>query len=235
MTCHASLSLAALSASITCSTFSHFISPSNIFLCFPQLRFHRVIAGVTRCSSFSHLITWQKRLPDVYVFYFWVIFLCQHLVTLFSLISLQSMRFVAFSIRTTFLFPLVSFVTVLKLSRPRIHTSEWVQCVYLIVSISFSGYSFMLVLFLMQFQCCCNHHFILKYRYPSFWTDPWTFIVSTFCYSIPTLFFFLLSSSKLSNSCCKSSLFSAINTVSSACLKLFTLRCASCFNSWVSF
>ena len=35
--------------------------------------------------------------------------------------------------------------------------------------------------------------------------------------------FFLLSSSTMSNNCCKSSLFSGINTVSSACLKLFQL------------
>ena len=50
--------------------------------------------------------------------------LCQFLVTLFRLISLQSLRFGAFSAGTTFLLPPISFVTVLKLSRPRIHTSE---------------------------------------------------------------------------------------------------------------
>ena len=80
------------------------------------------------------------------------IVLCQLLVTLFRLISLQSMRFITFSIGTTFLLPPISFVTGLKLSKPCIHTSEWVQystpglfflcewrCVHLLVPISCPG------------------------------------------------------------------------------------------------
>ena len=43
------------------------------------------------------------------------------------LVSLQSMRFLTFSEGTTFLLPLISFVPVLRLSRPDIQTSEWVQ------------------------------------------------------------------------------------------------------------
>ena len=88
----------------------------------------------------------------------------------------QSMRFVAFSEGTTFLLPPVSLVPVLKLLRPHIHTSECVQyntsglfflsesrCGYLLVLISFSENLFLLALFLIQFQCCCIHHLILKY------------------------------------------------------------------------
>ena len=62
------------------------------------------------------------RLPGVFVFYLRVILLCQLLVTLVHFIALQSMSFVAFSVGTS-----VPFVTVLKLSMPHIHTSEWVR------------------------------------------------------------------------------------------------------------
>ena len=48
----------------------------------------------------------------------------QLLVTLLRLISLQSMRFAASAEGTTFLWPPVSFVPFLKLSRPSIHTSD---------------------------------------------------------------------------------------------------------------
>ena len=44
---------------------------------------------------------------------------------LFHLISLQFIRFVAFSVGTMFLLPTVSFVTVEKLSRYHIHTSDF--------------------------------------------------------------------------------------------------------------
>ena len=108
------------------------------------------------------------------------------------------MRSVAFSVGTTFLLPPVSFVAALKLSRPRIHTSEWVQystpglffcewrCVYLLVLISFSGNYFLLELFLVQFQCCCFHRLILKY--PSVWIDPfaWVYSRSWRCSSVDT-------------------------------------------------
>ena len=65
--------------------------------------------------------------------------------------------FVAFSVGITFLLPPVSFIAVLKLSRPPIHSSGWLQyhtsglfgrrCIYLFVPISCSGNSFLLVLF----------------------------------------------------------------------------------------
>ena len=64
---------------------------------------------------------------------------------------MRFVTFLAFSLGTTFLLPPVSFVTVLKLSMPLIHSSERVQystpglfflyvsrCLYLLVLISFS-------------------------------------------------------------------------------------------------
>ena len=97
MTFCSSLTLVAFSASVTLSTFSHFVSPPNILSCFlPLLHFPSIIPVVTRCSRFSLLITWLKMLA-IYVFYIWVILLCRLHVRLFCLISLQSMRFVAFS------------------------------------------------------------------------------------------------------------------------------------------
>ena len=53
--------------------------------------------------------------------------LCQLSVILLHLISFHSMRFVAFSVGTTFLWLLVCFAAVIKLSRPDIHTSGWIQ------------------------------------------------------------------------------------------------------------
>ena len=141
------------------------------------------------------------------------------------------------------------FLTVLKLSRPRIHKSEWVQysttglfflcesrCDFLLVLILFSGNSFLLELFLMQFQCSCVHHLILNLNL-FLCLSLFTLIKMLVCgrsllplttiTSVLLLFnsnpFFLLSSSTMSNNCCKSSLFSGIDTVSSACLKLFKL------------
>ena len=109
----------------------------------------------------------RKRLLGIYVFYSWVILLSQFLVTfLFCLISLQSTRFVSFSVETTFLLQPVSFAAVLKLSRPHIHTSGWVQfntpglflfvCewiyIYLLVTISFSKNLFFLALYIMCYS-----------------------------------------------------------------------------------
>ena len=145
--------------------------------------------------------------------------------------------------------PLVSFFTVLKMSGPRVHTSEWVQhsttglfflcesrCGFLLVLISFSGNSFLLDLFLMQFQCSCVHLLILNLNL-FLCLNLFTLIKMLVCgrsllplttiTCVLLLFnsnpFFLLSSSTMSNNCCKSSLFSDNNTVSSACLKLFKL------------
>ena len=73
-------------------------------------------------------------MPGFYVFYLWVILLCHLLVTLFHLISLQSMRFIAFSVGTTFLLPPVSVLAVLILSRALLLV--WME-MYLFVSIDF--------------------------------------------------------------------------------------------------
>ena len=147
------------------------------------------------------------------------------------------------------------------MSRPRIHTLEWVQhsttglfflcesrCGFLLVLISFSGNSFLLELFLMQFQCSCIHHLILNLNL-FLCLSLFTLIKMLVCgrsllplttiTSVLLLFnsnpFFLLSSSTMSNNCCKSSLFSGNNAVSSACLKLFLKVVPSYLNSWVSF
>ena len=70
----------------------------------------------------------QKRLLGIYVFYLRVILLCGLLVTLFHLVSLQSMRFIVFfSKGPTFLLPPNSIVLVLKLSWSRIYILEWVE------------------------------------------------------------------------------------------------------------
>ena len=105
MTFHIFISLVAFGASLTHPIFSHFAGPSNIFPC----RFYLFPLVITRCASFSVLITWQKRfawrlciLFYTYIFNLRVI-LCQLLVTL-NLLSLQSMRFVAFSLGIKFLF-----------------------------------------------------------------------------------------------------------------------------------
>ena len=137
--------------------------------------------------------------------------LCQLLVTLFCLTSLQPIRIAAFSLGTLFLLPSVLFVAVLKFYRCRIHTSGWIQydtsglfllcdwrCIYLLLLISFFVNSFLLALFFMGFHCC---------------------IIIT----IPKYLKWPPSSSIMSNNHHKSSLFSATYTVSSAYLKLLML------------
>ena len=135
------------------------------------------------------------------------------------------------------------------MSRPHIHTSEWVQhsttglfflcesrCGFLLVLISFSGNSFLLELFLMQFQCSCVHLLIRNlnlflclnlFTLTKMLVCGRSLLPLTTITRVLSLFnsnpFFLLSSSTMSNNCCKSSLFSGNNTVSSACLKLFKL------------
>ena len=62
MTFHASLSLVTFSASVTYPTFNLFGSPFSIFSrCFPLLCFLSINPVVTRCSSFSLLITQPKK------------------------------------------------------------------------------------------------------------------------------------------------------------------------------
>ena len=101
--------------SIPRPTFSHFIRQSNIFLrCFPLLCFPSIIPVVL---AFTYYILY-KLTSD---------FVSASRITQLSLISFQSMRLVALSIRTTFLLHPVSFGDVLRLSRPCIYTSEWVQ------------------------------------------------------------------------------------------------------------
>ena len=61
MTFYASLPLTAFSAPVTRPTLSLFVSPSNIFLHYLYMQhFPSIIPVVTRCSSFSLLITWPK-------------------------------------------------------------------------------------------------------------------------------------------------------------------------------
>ena len=88
----------------------------------------------------------------------------------------------------------------------------------------------------MQFQCSCVHHLILNLNL-FLCLSLFTLIKMLVCgrsllslttiTSVLLLFnsnpFVLLSSSTMSNNCCKSSLFSGINTVSSEYLKLFKL------------
>ena len=110
------------------------------------------------------------------------------------------------------------YYTCLKLSRLRIHRSEWYgtpgffflcesNCGYLLVLISFSENSFF-ALFSLQFQCSCIHHLIVKYPRavfelipllefipPNKDVDLWTLIISTdyhyfcLCYSTPIFFY----------------------------------------------
>ena len=57
----ASQSLDVFSTPVTLPTFSHFTFPFNIFIrFFFMLRFLSTIPTVTRCSSFSIFISWQK-------------------------------------------------------------------------------------------------------------------------------------------------------------------------------
>ena len=100
--------------------FSASFSPSIFSRCFPLLRFPSIIPVVTRFSSYSVLIAWRKklcwRLPILFI---------SDLVTVFRLVSLLALRFIAFSEGTIFLLPTVSFVLVLLLSRLCIRTSQF--------------------------------------------------------------------------------------------------------------
>ena len=146
------------------SYLSHFVSPSNIFSrCFLVLRFLSIIPLVTGCSRFSLLITWPKKVVWRFCFLF-----MSDLVSASS--NTDSFDFFAVpkihSILQRNHFSVASFLLYLS-SRPRIHTSEWVQynspglfflcksrCGYLLALISFSENSFLLA----QFQCCCAQH-----------------------------------------------------------------------------
>ena len=111
------------------------------------------------------------------------------------------MTFVAFSAGAAFNFmlPLVSFVAVLKLSRPHIQTSQWVQhsapgfffiMKYWFVSIDFMLWKLIFACPIFYgFQSCCFHCLILKY--PSIWIDSiaWVYISSWRCWSVDTLCF----------------------------------------------
>ena len=99
------LSLVAFSASVTLLTLSHFLSASNIFSrSFPSyvfLQSFQLSQDVILSLFSSHS---QKRCLGAYIFYLQVI-LCQLLINLFRLISLQSMS----------LLPPVSFVSVFEI------------------------------------------------------------------------------------------------------------------------
>ena len=101
-----------------------------------------------------------------------------------------------------------------------------------LVLIAFSCNSCVLALFLMQLQVFVSSawysmevlelmpllELIPVIKHVDLWTDMFQLTAITSVFPVPTL-----SSSTLSNNCCKSSLFSAINTVSSVYLKLFLL------------
>ena len=128
-----------------------------------------------KMSSFSLLITW----PKTVAWHLYILFMGDLVVSA----SFNTISFDFFAVheicsilrRNHILLPQVYFLSVLKLSRQCIHTSEWVQystlgfflcesrCDYLLVLITFSENSTFLALFLMQFQICCEHHFIFKY------------------------------------------------------------------------
>ena len=58
-----SRSFVAFSTSVTRPTFSHFVSPSNIFpRCLPLLSFPSIIPVVTSCSSLYLFLTWSRRI-----------------------------------------------------------------------------------------------------------------------------------------------------------------------------
>ena len=98
MTFHASLSLVAFSVFVTRPTLSLFVSPSNIFSrCFPLLHFPSTIFSSHEMFLFLFSSHGHKRLLGVYVVCLRVILLCRLLITLFSLISLQCIRIVAFT------------------------------------------------------------------------------------------------------------------------------------------
>ena len=115
--------------SVPQSTLSRFVSPSNIFSrCFRLLRFPSIIPVVIRCSSFSLLTTWPKKVA-------WrlCILITSHLVMSASH-NIVSFDFFAvheiYSVlrRNHICVASSLFSTpVLNMSRPRIHTPEWVQ------------------------------------------------------------------------------------------------------------
>ena len=95
MTFHASLSLVAFSVFVTRPTLSLFVSPSNI--CFSLLHFPSTIFSSHEMFLFLFSSHGHKRLLGVYVVCLRVILLCRLLIKLFCLISLQCIRFVAFT------------------------------------------------------------------------------------------------------------------------------------------
>ena len=128
MTFHASLSLIAFSASVTLPALSQIVNLSNIFsnfslvaFSFYPFSFHNNI--IQLYSSFSLLITWPKKVA-------WRL----HILFMDGLVVSASCDTVSFDFfagheirsivrKNHISFASVSFVTVLKLSRPRIHTS----------------------------------------------------------------------------------------------------------------
>ena len=129
MNFHASLPFVAFSVSVTLPSLSHFVSPSNIFSrCFSAFSLDH--SNCHKMSSFSllFLITWpkKKRLLGVAYSIFTSDFVSasrKHVLPCisFDFFAVHEIRSIP---RTTFLLPPVSFVTVLKLFRPRIHIHQ---------------------------------------------------------------------------------------------------------------
>ena len=166
--------------------------------------------------------------------------LCQLLITLFCMISLQSMIFAAFSIGTTYLLPLL-YLLFLKFL-----TSEWVQCSspglfflcesrcsYFLVPTSFSktfAYDILDAISVLlrqsfgikepkclNWSLCLSLFSLIKMLFCEqslfqLMTNPSVFLL------LNSNHFYLLSSSTICNYFCKSSLLSAINSLSWAYL-----------------
>ena len=161
--------------------------------------------------------------------------MCLLLIT--CLISLQSMRFVTFSIGTTFLLPLVLFfffffVALLNVSRPGIHTLQWVQYsttglwmkTYLKTPLFLRYPLYISVLLCPSFDIKVPKYLNL---FPLIEKDfdLWTLILSTdndcFCLFAVQFQSFQLSSSTMSNNRCKPFVFSAMSSSCLCCALLF--------------
>ena len=120
---HTSLSLVVLNTSIT-PVPSHFAIPSIIFSRrLPLLRFPSIVPVVIRCSSFSLLITWPRKVAWRFrILFMRDLFVCASLRT-YSLdfFAFHVIFWASFSKTTSPLLP-ISFVFALILSKPPTHT-----------------------------------------------------------------------------------------------------------------
>ena len=123
---HITWSLITFSASIIYPSFSHFVCSAH---CFSWRIFLSAFLLSQDVPIFLFSSHGRIKVPGIHIFYQWVIWWYQLLVTLFHVISLPFMRFLAFLLRTTFQLPPVFFTAVLKLLSPHIHLSGLAQFV----------------------------------------------------------------------------------------------------------